>query len=167
MKKCVACGVFKPEDEYVFRNKLLGRRWGTCKSCQSDQRADWYQRNKEEHKKTAKKNKMLAIKASKDYVWNYLSTHPCVDCGEDNPIVLEFDHVRGTKRKTLSQLAGEGYSIQAIQKEINKCEVRCAYQQWKRGSGEGVQDIVWTQNQANMKRLKGRTQNDTEKGRNL
>ena len=126
MKKCVTCGEFKHEDEYAWRYKFRRIKWNTCKSCQSDQRADWYQRNKEKHKKTAAKNKKLAIKASKDFVWNYLSAHPCVDCGESNPIVLEFDHVRGNKRKTLSRLTGEGYSIEAIQKEINKCEVRCA-----------------------------------------
>jgi len=31
-------------------------------------------------------------------VFNHFSKHPCVDCGETDPIVLTFDHVRGKKR---------------------------------------------------------------------
>jgi len=126
MKKCATCGELKPEEEYVFRNKLLGRRWGTCKSCQSVQRKRWYQKNKDSHKKTVRKNKKRMIAEAQAYIWDYLSTHPCVDCGESNPVVLEFDHVRGRKKKAVGDLARQGYSIEAIQKEISKCVVRCA-----------------------------------------
>ena len=126
MKKCVTCGEFKSEDDYAWRHKLRRIKWGTCKECQSAQRADWYQRNKEEHKKTAKKNKHVAKKVAREYIWNYLSDHPCIDCGNSDPHVLEFDHIRGKKKKTISQLAGEGYSIKAIDKELAKCVVRCA-----------------------------------------
>jgi len=58
-------------------------------------------------------------------VWEYLSTHHCVDCGESNPIVLEFDHVKGKKREKVSRLANtHGWDI--VKKEIDKCEVRCS-----------------------------------------
>jgi hypothetical protein len=52
--------------------------------------------------------------------------HPCVDCGESNPVVLEFDHVRGRKRMAVANMARQGYSIGAIEEEIAKCQVRCA-----------------------------------------
>ena len=55
----------------------------------------------------------------------YLSTHPCVDCGDDRWEVLEFDHVRGEKEQTVGFLSREG-SIERIEKEIEKCDVRCA-----------------------------------------
>lgn len=74
-------------------------------------------------------------------LFNYLLQHPCVDCGESNPIVLEFDHIRGPKEFAITRAA----SIQASQKrilaEIEKCVVRCAnchrvqtarQQNWKR-----------------------------------
>jgi len=51
----------------------------------------------------------------------------CTDCGYDkDPKALHFDHVRGKKYKGISELCSKGYSLTAIKKEIQKCEVRCA-----------------------------------------
>ena len=62
---------------------------------------------------------------TKLWVMWYLLDHPCVDCGESNPIVLEFDHVRGEKTADISTLKSKG-KLAAIKREIPKCEVRCA-----------------------------------------
>lgn len=56
----------------------------------------------------------------------YLDEHPCVDCGESDPIVLDFDHIRGTKTASVSYLLGSSMSWDRVQKEIDKCVVRCA-----------------------------------------
>ncbi len=125
VKRCATCGKLKPEDEYNWRNKSLGKKWGTCRECQRKQQADWYQRNKKKHKRRTYRQKSDRQQRAQDFVWDYLSTHPCVDCGESDPIVLEFDHVRGRKKKTLSKMVNHGYSISAIKKEISKCDVVC------------------------------------------
>jgi hypothetical protein len=57
-------------------------------------------------------------------VLEYLADHPCVDCGESDPIVLEFDHLRD-KRANISALTRNGESWRLLE-EIAKCEVRCA-----------------------------------------
>ncbi len=126
MKKCATCGEFKPESEYYWRDQSQGKRWGTCKECQKKQRHDWYERNKETHIANTRETKQRMILEARQYVWDYLSSHPCVDCGESDPTVLEFDHVRGKKKSDITMLAGQGYSIETVQEEINKCEVRCA-----------------------------------------
>lgn len=59
-------------------------------------------------------------------MWDYLLKHPCVDCGETDPVVLEFDHVRGLKKYFVSTLIRKGYPILTIKREIMKCDVRCA-----------------------------------------
>ena len=50
----------------------------------------------------------------------------CVDCGETEDVLLDFDHVKGEKRANISDMIYQGYSIKSIKDEIRKCEVRCA-----------------------------------------
>ena len=126
MKQCVHCKEFKNEVEFNFRNKSLGKRWGTCKACQRVQRANWYQKNKKRHVQNVRQRRDKVVAETRQFVWDYLSTHPCVDCGEADPIVLEFDHVRGQKKMILSQLVNSGYGLDVIKEEIAKCEVRCS-----------------------------------------
>ena len=52
------------------------------------------------------------------YAWDYFATHPCVDCGESDPIVLEFDHVRGEKVDAISAMIGRGFQFGRIKEEI-------------------------------------------------
>lgn len=63
---------------------------------------------------------------NRKYVWEYQKAHPCVDCGESDPILLEFDHVRGEKLGNISQMSQNSRSIESIQAEIDKCDVVCA-----------------------------------------
>jgi hypothetical protein len=53
-----------------------------------------------------------------------LTASGCVDCGEHDPVVLDFDH-RHDKRGSVAALAyhcGEA----TLDREIAKCDVRCA-----------------------------------------
>ncbi|MGH3339528.1 MAG: hypothetical protein ACRDPL_11940 [Propionibacteriaceae bacterium] len=50
---------------------------------------------------------------------------PCVDCGEQNPVILDFDHI-GVKRSGVVQLADRECSLARLEREIAECEVRCA-----------------------------------------
>lgn len=56
---------------------------------------------------------------------SYLLEHPCVDCGETDITVLEFDHLRD-KTKDVSALMKGTSSWSRIEAEILKCAVRCA-----------------------------------------
>lgn len=49
----------------------------------------------------------------------------CVDCGINNHIVLDFDHIND-KKYNVSQMVHDGFSWKAILKEIAKCQVVCA-----------------------------------------
>jgi hypothetical protein len=51
-------------------------------------------------------------------------TRPCADCGETDPLVLEFDHL-GDKKFNVGAGMRER-SWQAVRDEIAKCDVVCA-----------------------------------------
>ena len=62
---------------------------------------------------------------NREFVAEYLSTHPCVDCGEGDLIVLEFDHRDpATKREDVGRLIHTS-TVGIVRAEIEKCDVRC------------------------------------------
>ena len=69
----------------------------------------------------AKKRRLLL----QQQLLDYLHSHPCVDCGEADPVVLEFDHVRD-KVANVSALIHAQRPWGVILEEIEKCQVRCA-----------------------------------------
>lgn len=84
-----------------------------------------YEANRDTMIARAKAGKSKTRQAAHDAVTAYLAAHPCVDCGEDDPIVLEFDH-RGDKLFNVGEAARLGYGVPRIMAEIAKCDVRCA-----------------------------------------
>ncbi len=127
-KVCTKCGVEKPLDEFPFRSlRTRGeQRHSVCKECTAKRTNAWYHANREAHIANVRSNKGAYREAAREYAMNYLATHPCVDCGETNPYVLEFDH-RGGKERNVSEMILSGtYSIERVAAEISKCDVRCA-----------------------------------------
>jgi hypothetical protein len=54
----------------------------------------------------------------------YLRQHPCAICGEDDPVVLDFDHLRDKLRDvTVIAMLGGWADLLA---ELEKCRVLCA-----------------------------------------
>ena len=63
----------------------------------------------------------------REQLLSFLSSKSCVDCGEKDPIVLEFDHrEHKNKFKIVGKMLSGHYSWKSVEKEINKCDVRCA-----------------------------------------
>lgn len=90
--------------------------------------AHWhYVNNRDAMKAKAKYNNQRARKRNREFVKEFLTNNPCVDCGESDPVVLEFDH-RDYSRKTvaISTLAGQSVSLDRLRFEMAKCDVRCA-----------------------------------------
>jgi hypothetical protein len=116
----------KSEEEFNWRYKALGIRHPTCRECQKPFRRQWYESSaKERHLENVHARKRRVREEAREFVYQYLLTHPCEECGEGDPQVLEFHHLEG-KDKAVSELVAAGYSIATIQEEINKCSVLCA-----------------------------------------
>ena len=124
---CTRCGYVKTLDEFNYKNKDLDIRKPHCKECDKLIRKNFYIEHKDRvYKSVLHRNKELT-KRNRQFVWDYLLKHPCVDCGETNPIVLEFDHKDRVKKiNSISRMVGSNNSLMKLQEEINKCDVRCA-----------------------------------------
>ncbi|MBI3888359.1 hypothetical protein HY311_01045 [Candidatus Nomurabacteria bacterium] len=127
MKKCTKCGKEKKESEFNFKIKVLGLRHNQCNECTRLFVKNHYNKNKEYYLiKTHKRNSKLRLEVL-NYQRQYLQENPCVDCGESDITVLEFDHKgKIPKFKAVSSLMRSRYSLIRIKEEINKCDVRCA-----------------------------------------
>ena len=60
-------------------------------------------------------------------ILEYFARHSCVDCGESDPVILEFDHVdeKGEKAFEVARNFAER-RWQDVLDEMDKCEVVCA-----------------------------------------
>ena len=126
MKRCQKCHIEKDEEEYVWRFKALGKRDDICKSCRKIYNDQYFNGPaKERHLQQVKERKQIAREVAREYILNYLATHPCVECGESDIRVLEFHHI-GDKEQTISHMVAEGFSVDRIQRELDKCQVLCA-----------------------------------------
>lgn len=57
----------------------------------------------------------------------HLSGKACKDCGERDPVVLDFDHRNSEdKFKGIAKMLSGHYSWLSVLKEIAKCDIRCA-----------------------------------------
>lgn len=117
-RKCSQCQNLKPTSDF-YKHKL-GRDGyrAECKECSKSFKSQTPQKILDRVQKNRIRNRQ--------FMWDFYCSHPCVDCGEDDPIVLELDHVRGEKVAGVSQLAHNTRSLKVIQEEINKCDVVCS-----------------------------------------
>lgn len=125
-KLCPKCEQQKIYSEFSSNRSKSDGLAIYCKECQAKKQKAWYEKNKAVHKANIRKRTVARIEENRKRLFSYLSSHTCVDCSESDPIVLEFDHVRGDKSKDISALLLQGYSWKTIEKEIAKCDVRCA-----------------------------------------
>ena len=98
-----------------------------CNKCQRGYNRDDYVKNKAAYIAKARRNNERYQEEIKAWILDYLSTYPCIDCGEKDPVVLEFDH-RGNEGKSadISVMKRQKKTLEKIKLEVAKCDVRCA-----------------------------------------
>lgn len=121
-KRCARCKTTRPIAAFQKNRSRPDGLQLHCRSCKAENDRRWYAR----HGHTQRDRNRGYIARNARHLWDYLLAHPCVDCGESDPVVLEFDHVRGEKVAALSNMAQRQFSLAKLDAEIAKCEVRCA-----------------------------------------
>lgn len=125
-RRCCSCGEIKPSDQFAMKDKSRNLRATKCRACQRAYSREHYRRNRKTYVARAATRRKRDREENRQRVFDHLVEHPCVDCGETDPIVLDFDHRDASmKRGTISRLAKQLSWVQ-LQIEIARCDVRCA-----------------------------------------
>lgn len=141
-KWCNKCKRTRYEKSFSFRNREKGTRNSWCRDCTSNSgKREYRAKGGYSHRKDTNTKATLR---NIQFVLDWLRWHPCVDCGESDPVVLQFDHVRGTKTANVNKLVYSRGSIQTLTLEIEKCEVRCANCHFRKTAKEsGWRKYAW------------------------
>lgn len=127
LKTCTLCRETKPLAAFTVRTKNKDGHTSRCRACVNAANKLRYARRPEQARARLRffNRKLKDDKAAR--VFDYLTEHPCVDCGEADPVVLEFDHrEKHAKRMAVAKMIENRYSWDTILDEIDKCDVRCA-----------------------------------------
>ena len=126
-KVCSRCQVKKSEDSFNFKIKRKGIRQTYCRECHKVYLKDHYDKNSDYYKRKARVHTKRYQKKARKLIYEFKLGNPCTICGEDDPRVVEFNHVDpNTKDHNISEIVNSGHSTNSILKEIAKCEVLCA-----------------------------------------
>src|SRR5262249_34100198 len=115
----------KAIDEFAANRHHADGRDSMCKLCKKDYNAQYYEATKKERNPERAARRRRARDEARENVYNYLRLHPCIDCGESDIVVLDFDHQRD-KRFNIAHMIERGHRWSSILAEIEKCEVVCA-----------------------------------------
>jgi len=126
MKICDKCGHPKEDIEFVFKRKKKNERRNTCRRCCKEYSKAHYQKNKAKYIKRARVFNDKQANRNRHLLYDYLKSKKCVDCGNDDVRVLEFDHKSALDKKDNVGNMMHRYSWKTILEEIKKCEIRCA-----------------------------------------
>ena len=123
-KLCPKCNLELQMSSFTVRKN--GRVSSYCKPCMSLYCRDHYARNAKAHNARRRLARRRYRIRNRAYVVEHLRTHPCVDCSEADPTVLEFDHVDpDLKQYTMALLSRTVHSLEKLKREMAKCVVRC------------------------------------------
>ncbi len=101
MRTCTRCEVAQPLSAFATRRADRGTLQSWCRTCHRAVAASRYARQTPEalsEKRRRKRDRNLRLRR---VLWELLGTMHCIDCGESDILVLEFDHL-SEKRGNIS-----------------------------------------------------------------
>ena len=112
LRKCNVCHLRSSDLNLFVKNKShLGGRKNLCKPCAQNRQ------------RTSARKYRLWVRE----LLMTLKNNPCIDCGCIYPsYVMQFDHIRGTKKFSIANLIGHFKRKDEIFQELAKCELVCA-----------------------------------------
>lgn len=125
-KRCSKCLRILDESEFNWKFRNIKLQYH-CKKCSREYVKNHYKNNLKYYLNKAHKRNAMVKERACAYLGPYLLSHPCVDCGETDILVLEFDHKdRNMKEGEIRHIIQNGATLQKVIREVEKCDVRCS-----------------------------------------
>jgi hypothetical protein len=112
-----------------------------CRPCRAAYKQEHYSLNRERYIEAAVRRRTALAAERATFLVEYFASHPCADCGESDPVVLEFDHL-GDKAFNIAKGLRDR-SWEALVEEIAKCDVVCANCHRRRTAVRGGSHARW------------------------
>jgi hypothetical protein len=124
VRRCGRCGETKPVADFAWRRRARGQRDNYCRPCRAAYKQEHYAANRRRYIDQAQLRKRAIARERAVFLVEFFSSHPCVDCAESDPLVLEFDHL-GDKAFGIAKGLRDR-SWRSVVDEMAKCDVVCA-----------------------------------------
>lgn len=111
--------------KYLEISKILGCSPSLTQYYMSDKQRKTAELKRRTSQDSVNFNRKKGVERNRKYVDDILGNSSCIDCGNNDPRVLEFDHVRGTKLGHISHGIKNAWNLTKLKEEIDKCEIRC------------------------------------------
>lgn len=128
LKHCTICKEAKLATTDNFNRKLKNADGlqSACRVCNKRASKRYYKDNKTKHKAIVTERKKLRISENREFLREILESNPCVDCGESDIRILDFDHIKGKKIACVTLMAVSPVGLKKLKHEVEKCVVECA-----------------------------------------
>lgn len=125
-KVCTKCRNSKDLTLFPARKSSKDKRASWCRTCYKVNWDERYIKNHEHLRKSHNQSRQKIHEQNARKVFEYLIQNLCINCGEADPIVLEFDHrEQFDKIESISNLIRDA-AWEGIENEIKKCDVLCS-----------------------------------------
>lgn len=125
---CCSCKVEKSIENFSLRKdgKSVDYRRTKCIDCMRKYLRDYVKRHARKMAAQQRKRTKNYHDNIKTWFCEYLTDKKCKDCGYNNILALEFDHVNNDKEANVCRLISKRRPKNIIMAEINKCDIVCA-----------------------------------------
>jgi hypothetical protein len=95
---CRGCGRTLGVDQFSFKNAEKGTLHSRCRACCQEVSRRHYAHRKGAYLERNRRTNPVQREVARRCVHEFLLAHPCVHCGEADPVVLEFNHLDPTTK---------------------------------------------------------------------
>ncbi|MGN6663354.1 MAG: hypothetical protein ACTHK6_03965 [Solirubrobacterales bacterium] len=114
----------KPDEEFAWHRRARGQRQTYSRPCGAEYHRGHYRANKQRYIDATARRKKAQLEGRVVFLVDHFRNHPCIDCGETDPVLLEFDHLRDKKFTIATGIRNRNRND--VLDEIAKCDVVCA-----------------------------------------